>query len=197
MGLRDFLARRFSHKVSIYRIDDFSIEPPQTVSMIKRVDTVRVKPEISCPVSRPYDFEEITESCRKRVRAVNVKMTVKDVKAKNYRLKHYVKEDIKTHRHKLFRTPRTSSMLKQSQALPLELPNVLRYMKKRPDTLRSEVILACYGPIVEGGVLKLALNKQRGTLLVWYKPGSRQLKAKYLYLIRRLGLGGKPEWRWE
>ena len=88
-------------------------------------------------------------------------------------------------------------MLKQLQALPQERENVLKYMKKRPETLRNEVILACYGPIVEGGVLKLALNKQRGTLLVWYKAGSRQLKAKYAYLIRRLGLGGKPEWRWE
>ena len=197
MGLRDFIAGKLSRKVSVYRIDDFSIEPPQTVSMIKRIDTVRVKPEIACPVSRPYDLGEITENSRKKVRAVNVKLAGKSVTSKNYRIKHYVKEDIKTHRHKMFRAPRTVSMLKQAQAFPLELPNVLRYMKKRPEALRNEAVLACYGPIVEGGVLKLALNKQRGTLLVWYKAGSRQLKAKYLYLIRRLGLGGKPEWRWE
>lgn len=193
--MRDFLARHISRSVEVYRVDDFSIEPPQIVRMPKRVDTVRIKPGISCTMSRPYDFAEMTE--KMKVRAVNVKLSGKTVTAKSYRIKRYVKEDIKTHRQKLAGKPAVRNMLKQIQAVPLELPNVLKYMKKRPDSVKGEAVLACYGPIVEGGVLKLALNKQRGTLLVWYKAGSRQLKAKYLYLIRRLGLGGKPEWRWE
>ena len=195
MGLRDFLARHISRHVDVYTIDDFSIEAPETVSMIKRVETVRMKPEISCKASKIYDADEMTE--RLKARAVNVKISGKKVTSKTYRIKRYVKEDVKTHRHKLAGKPKVSNMTKQIQAVPLELPNVIKSMKKRPDSLRNEVVLACYGPIVEGGVLKLALNKQRGTLLVWYKPGSRQLKAKYVYLIRRLGLGGKPEWRWE
>ena len=128
---------------------------------------------------------------------MNVKLAGEKARSQNYRIKRYVKEDIKTHRFQLAKKPKTWTLLKQVQALPIELRNVLKYMKKRPDSLRNEAVLACYGPIVEGSVLKLALNKQRGTLLVWYKPGSRQLKAKYVYLIRRLGLGGKPEWRWE
>lgn len=195
MGLRDFLARHISRNVNVYRVDDFSIEPPETVSMIKRVDVARMKPEISCTISKPYDADEMTEKLK--ARAVNVKLSGKKAAAKNYRIKRYVKEDVKIHRHKLAGRPKVSNMTKQIQAVPLELPNVIKSMKKRPDSLRSEAVLACYGPIVEGSVLKLALNKQRGTLLVWYKPGSRQLKAKYVYLIRRLGLGGKPEWRWE
>lgn len=195
MGLRDFLARHISRNVNVYRIDDFSIEAPETVSMIKRVETVRIKPEISCTVSKIYDADEMTE--RLKARAVNVKLSGRKAVAKSYRIKRYVKEDVKTQRAKLAGKPKVSDMTKQIQAVPLELPNVIKSMKKRPDSLRNEVVLACYGPIVEGSVLKLALNKQRGTLLVWYKPGSRQLKAKYVYLIRRLGLGGKPEWRWE
>ncbi len=195
MGLRDFLARHISRDVNVYRIDDFSIEAPETVSMIKRVETVRIKPEISCTVSKIYDADEFTE--RLKARAVNVKLSGRKAIAKSYRIKRYVKEDVKTQRAKLAGKPKVSDMTKQIQAVPLELPNVIKSMKKRPDSLRNEVVLACYGPIVEGSVLKLALNKQRGTLLVWYKPGSRQLKAKYVYLIRRLGLGGKPEWRWE
>lgn len=195
MGLRDFLARHISRDVNVYRIDDFSIEAPEILRMIKRVETVRIKPEISCTVSKIYDADEMTE--RLKARAVNVKISGKKVTSKTYRIKRYVKEDVKTHRHKLAGKPKVSNMTKQIQAVPLELPNVIKSMKKRPDSLRNEAVLACYGPIVEGGVLKLALNKQRGTLLVWYKPGSRQLKAKYVYLIRRLGLGGKPEWRWE
>lgn len=195
MGLRDFLARHISRNVNVYRVDDFSIEAPETVSMIKRVETVRITPEISCTVSKIYDADEMTE--RLKARAVNVKLSGRKAVAKSYRIKRYVKEDVKTQRAKLAGKPKVSDMTKQIQAVPLELPNVIKSMKKRPDSLRNEVVLACYGPIVEGSVLKLALNKQRGTLLVWYKPGSRQLKAKYVYLIRRLGLGGKPEWRWE
>ena len=195
MGLRDFLARHITRHVNVYRIDDFSIEPPETVSMTRRAETVRMKPEVSCNVSRPYDFAEMAG--KMKVRAVNVKLSGKTASAKNYRITHYVKENIKTLRHKITGRPKIRAMLRQAQQLPLELPNILRHMKKRPNTSAGESILACYGPIVEGSVLKLALNKQRGTLLVWYKTGSRQLKAKYLYLIRRLGLAGKPEWRWE
>lgn len=195
MGLRDFLARHVTRRIDVYRVDDFSIEPPEIVRIPKRVDTVRIKPEISCPVSRPYDFAEM--SGKMKPRAVNVKLSGKTVTAKNYRIKRYVKEDIKTHRHKLAFKPRAVNMLKQAQALPIELPNILKHVKKRPESLRNEAVLACYGPIVEGSVLKLALNKQRGTLLVWYKPGSRKLNVKHVYLIRRLGLGGKLEYRWE
>ena len=195
MGLRDFLARHVSRHVDVYRVDDFSIEPPETVGITRRVETVSVKPEISCTVSRPYYFESVSE--KMRVPAVNMKLAGKMPKSHNHTIKRFVKEDVKVHRHTLARKPKTWTLIKQIQALPQERTNILKYMKKRPDTLRGEAVLACYGPIVEGGVLKLALNKQRGTLLVWYKSGSRQLKAKYAYLVRRLGLGGKPEWRWE
>ncbi len=195
MGLRDFLARHISRHIDAYRIDDFSIEPPETVHMSKRVETVRIKPEISCKVSRPYDIPAMTVKMKSR--AVNVSLAGKTVAANSYRIKRYVKEDVKTQRLKITKKPPVHNMLKQAQAVPVELPNILRNIKTRPASLKGEAVLACYGPIVEGSVLKLALNKQRGTLLVWYKPGSRQLKAKYAYLIRRLGLGGKPEWRWE
>ena len=181
--------------MNVYRVDGFSVEPPEIVRMIKRVGVERMKPEISCTVSKPFDPHEMTE--RLKAKAVKVKLAGKNAEAKSYRIKRYVKEDVKTHRHKLAGRPKISNMTKQIQALPVELPNIIRSIKKRPESLKGEAVLACYGPIVEGSVLKLALNKQRGTLLVWYKPGSRQLKAKYVYLIRRLGLGGKPEWRWE
>ena len=60
----------------------------------------------------------------------------------------------------------------------------------------NEMLLACYGPIVEGAVDRLVLNKQQGTLFVWYSSSSRQRKARNVYLIRRLGMNSKPEWRW-
>ncbi len=195
MGVRDFIARHVSRRVNVYRIDGFVMEPPEVQKLLKRAETISVKPQITVGVSRPYDIYEVREKMKRP--AVSVKLAGKSANAKNYRIKRYVKEDVKSHRYELSRKLRTWSMLKQLQALPQERENKLKMMKKRPEVGRGEVMLACYGPIVEGAVLKLALNKQRGTLLVWYKAGSRQLRAKNVYLIRRLGLGEKPEWRWE
>ena len=194
MGLRDFFARRLTRRVKVYKIDDFSIEPPETLRAVSRPKTIHIKPEVPCSSSRVRDFDEVRE--KMKAHAEKLKLSGFKAKAQNVKIKRYVKEDIKTHHHSFTKKPKTFTMLKQIQALPQERGNKLKLMKKRPETGRGEVMLACYGPIVEGSVLKLVLNKQRGTLLVWYKAGSRQLKAKNVYLIRRLGLGEKPEWRW-
>ncbi len=194
MGLRDFFARRIKRHVDVYRIDDFTLEKPEVKKAVSRPDAINIKPSIEIKASRPFNFADIHENTK--CSAVKFNFSEKSVNANNYRIKHYVKEDIKTHKYQLAKKIRTWSMLKQMQALPQERGNILKYVKKRPEVSKGEMILACYGPIVEGAVLKLALNKQHGTLLVWYKGGSRQLKAKNVYLIRRLGLGEKPEWRW-
>ena len=81
-------------------------------------------------------------------------------------------------------------------ALGQERANILKLQKKRPSIAKNEMILAWYSPIVDGAVERLVLDKQRGTLLVWYNPNSRQFKARGVYLIRRLGMSEKPEWRW-
>lgn len=194
MGLRDFFTRHIAKRINVYRIDDFSVEPPEVVRMTQRVETVSTKPEVSCKVSRPEDFSALQE--KMSVPAVRVKLKGMSACAKNVRFKKYVKEDIKIRRHSFNKKPDITRMTKNFQALPQERENILKTMKNRPETAKGEVILACFGPIVEGSVLKLALNKQRGTLLVWYKSSSRQLKAKYVYLVRRFGAGEKPEWRW-
>lgn len=196
MGIRDFFARAvMRRRVKVYRIDDFSVEPPETKKGITRPKAHRIIPSITVNSSRPRDFTEL--QTKMKAPAVRMKLQWKNAAAINTRFRHYVKEDVKVQTYNFTKKPETSnSMLKQAQALPQERDNILKSIKKRPDSLKNEVILACYGPIVEGAVLKLVLNKQRGTLLVWYKAGSRQLKAKNVYLIRRLELGGKPEWRW-
>lgn len=194
MGIRDFIAGKLIRPVNVYRVDDFTVEPPEIHKVMDRPQTHTMKPEMHVGVSRPFDFVALLEKMKRP--AVNVALAGRKASAKNYRIKRYVKEDVRTHKYQLAHKPKTHSLLKQIQAMPQERENVLKYIKQRPETLKGEVILACYGPIVEGAVLKLALNKQRGTLLVWYKSGSRRLKAGYVYLIRRLGLGEKPEWRW-
>ncbi|MBQ7192839.1 MAG: hypothetical protein IJR98_00515 [Synergistaceae bacterium] len=194
MGLRDFFARHVTRSINVYRIDDFSVEPPEVVRTAQRVSTKSLKPEVSCKASRPRDFARLQE--KMKAPAKKVKLSDFRASSKNMKIKKFVKEDIKIHRHSFSQKPGTLTMLKQLQSIPQERANILKFIKKRPELAKGEVVLACYGPIVEGSVLKLVLNKQQGTLLVWYKSGSRQLKARNVYLIRRLGLGEKPEWRW-
>ena len=85
--------------------------------------------------------------------------------------------------------------LKQMLEIPQERTNRLKWQTHRPSE-PGEVLLAWYGPLIEDAVIKLALNKARGTLLVWYNSQSKQFKTGGLYLYRRLGAGEKPEWRW-
>ena len=191
MGVRDFLARNLTRSVKVYRIDDFSIEPPEVHKLKSRVPVTKIQPEVKISVTGAFDFKR-----RLKCKAENLTFSLPVIRTQNYRIKRYVKQDVRTHKISLSRKVKTWSPLKQVQALPQERQNMLKLIKNRPKVAVNEVILAWYGPIVEGAVIKLALNKQRGTLLIWYHPTSRKLKARSVYLIRRLGMGEKPEWRW-
>lgn len=191
MGIRDFLARTLTGNIKVYSIDDFSMDKPEVKKLNSRVKTEKIKPEIDISVTTSPNFTR-----KIKTSAENVDISALKVKTRNYTIKRYVKQDVRVHKFSLNKKARTYSPLKQVQALPQERKNMLKFVKNRPKVAANEMLLAWYGPIVEGAVIKLALNKQRGTLLVWYNPGSRKLKAGSVYLIRRLGLGAKPEWRW-
>ena len=195
MGVRDFLARHAVRDIKVYRVDDFSIEPPEILKLKSRVETFNDIPEIKISTSRPFDASKEIECKAKRVNLSN-----SPVPSHNVKIKRYVKQNIKIHKLKFNEKIKTSSSsklkLREVRAMPQERQNILKSIKKRPPVANNEMILACYGPIIEGAVERLVLNKERGTLLVWYNSGSRQMKARYVYLIRRLGMGSKPEWRW-
>jgi len=80
--------------------------------------------------------------------------------------------------------------------LPIEVRNRLPWFRGRSNSLKKgEVLLALYSPILEEGLLKSVLNKERGTLLVWYNP-RRAWKARSLFLVRNFSSGGSLEWKW-
>ena len=190
-GVRDFIARRVVGDVKVYCIDDFRMEPPEIIKTQRRVETSSMRPQIKIEAAKPFNFEKKIECTAK-----HVKFLTKPVQARNVKIKRFIKQDVKTQKLSFSKKIKTYSQLKEVQALPQERQNVIKLQKKKPNTASNEMILACYGPIVEGAVEKIVLNKQRGTLLIWYKKGSRQFKASFVYLIRRLGMGSKPEWRW-
>jgi hypothetical protein len=95
--------------------------------------------------------------------------------------------------------PKLRAVVRENMArvsvLPQERGNRLQCQSVRPKK-NDEIILAWFGPIVEDAVVKLSLNKQRGSLLIWYNPQSRRFDSRGLYLYRRLGLRDSLEWRW-
>ena len=119
------------------------------------------------------------------------------VKTKGERVHRYSAKGFKVFGNKL-KTKHTLKVrdgLKQMLEFPQERTNRLKWQSFRPSE-PGEVILAWYGPLIEDAVIKLALDKARGTLLIWYNSQSKQFKTGGLYLYRRLGTGEKPEWRW-
>ena len=194
-NVRDFLARSVHKEINIYKIENLSMEPPEVIKNQTRLKTEHANLKIDVNAAKflysPDEKEKKFVCTAKRY-----KLLTEPVAARNQKIKRYFKQDVKTHKVKLVQAPKIHRPLKQVQNLPQERRNILKLQKKKPSVANNEIILACYGPIIEGAVDRIILNKNEGTLFVWYSSSSRQRKAKNVYLIRRLGLDSKPEWRW-
>ena len=114
---------------------------------------------------------------------------------KRGKIKRYAPGEIALHKRFSKLKTKTRTGTKQMAVLPQERANRLQWQLSRPRK-ENEMILAWFGPIVEDAVVKLTLNKRRGTLLIWYNPQSRHFNTKGLYLYRRVGLKENLEWRW-
>ena len=191
MGVRDYFSRHMLKQIDVYKIDDFALEPPEIHALSHEVITHSLVPSV--------DVHSVSLKMHTLVKckAVSVHLKERSLKAKSYLVKRYVKQDVKAHSQTVKSNVKTHNELKLIRDMPLELSDMLKYQTSKPKLLNNEILLAWYGPIVEGAVIKLVWNKQRGTLLVWYNPQSRQHKAKGVYLIRRLGFNEKVQWRWE
>ena len=189
--LRRTLARTFTAHPEVHTIDAFMTELLPVHTVRQSVETYTLTSKLAANV-RHVDISKIDFTCK--VDGFNPEM--QPPKIMGFKVKQLTKRDIKTHGLPKRRKINIWKATKKMQAMPIELHNKLKFQKDRPKVAQNEAVLAWYWPIVDNAVIKLALNKQRGTLLVWYNPGSRHAKARGLYLIRKLGLGEKPEWRW-
>ena len=189
-SLRGYLAGKLMGRIEVHTTDAFITELLPTHTVRKSVETYTLKPDIAVNV-RSID---VTPKITCRVNSFSTEIPAPKVTGFKFRL--LTKHDIKTHGMPKRRKINIWKATKKMQAMPIELENKIKFLKDRPAFAKNELLLAWYWPIVDSAVIKLALNKQRGTLWVWYNPDSRHAKPKGLYLIRRLGLGEKPEWRW-
>ena len=190
MGIRDYFSRHVFKHIDVYKIDDFALEPPEIHKLNHEVKTHSMIPEVKVSVHSEQMYLRI------KCKAVSQVLTERRVKAKSNLVKRYVKQDIKAYGQVLKPKVKVHDAMRYIRDMPVEFSDMLKYQSKKPKLLPGEMLLAWYSPIVEGAVIKLVWNKQRGTLLVWYNHRSKQFKSRGVFLFRRLGLGEKPEWRW-
>jgi hypothetical protein len=82
-------------------------------------------------------------------------------------------------------------------ALPQERVSRLSQIKHRPSALRAdEIPLALFYPLLQDNLEKSILNREKGTLLLWYNSSSRVSSSRALLLLRRTGGEGGLVWRW-
>ena len=91
---------------------------------------------------------------------------------------------------------RVQKDLNKTLTLPQERESRLPFTRGKLPLREGEIPLAFFWPLIQDGVLKSVLNKEKGALLVWYNPHSRAFFPGGLLLVRRLGPGGGMEWRW-
>lgn len=82
-------------------------------------------------------------------------------------------------------------------SLPQERVSRLSQIKHRPSALRTgEIPLALFYPLLQDNLEKSILNREKGTLLLWYNSSNRVSSSRALLLLRRTGGEGGLEWRW-
>ncbi len=87
--------------------------------------------------------------------------------------------------------------LKRIAGLPHERISRLSQLKNRPAALAAhEIPLALYYPVLDENLEKSILNRENGTLLLWYNSSNRVSSSRALLLLRRIGREGGLEWRW-
>ena len=185
--IREYFSRHFLGRVRVNRCDP-PLPPPVCHLLRRTVETHPIRTRMRVLSAELFSVGGM--SCSHR----GFRFSSQPVRVRGSRITRYVPQEIAVGRMSPLSVCVLSD-LKRAFRLPQERENRLQWQRSRPRA-PGEMILAWYGPIVEGAVVKLALNKQRGTLLIWYNPQSRHFNPRGLYLYRRLGKDEKPEWRW-
>jgi hypothetical protein len=162
--------------------------PPQIFSLKRVVATRPIRTKMNVAGSTFFTFSGV--ACSNQ----GFRFSSQLVSARGSKIARYAQGEIETHTVSWPKaTVRTDR--KRMTILPQERTSRLQWQRIRPKK-EGEVILAWFGPIIEEAIVKLTLNKQQGTLLIWYNPQSRHFNASGLYLYRHMGRNENLEWRW-
>lgn len=187
-GFKDYFYRHFLGRVKVTSLS-LSMEPPRVAAPAKREVTthpIRTKTRVASSVL----FVRWSIVCSSQEFRLGRQLA----RVKGAKIARYVLGEISVRSFPKLTTAIREG-LKRALVLPQVRTNRLQWQTARPRT-EGEMLLAWYGPIIEEAVTRLTLNKQRGTLLIWYNPQSRHFNARGLYLCKRLGVRADLEWRW-
>ena len=187
--VKDYFYRHFLGLVKVNSMPT-ALSPPQVFSQKRDIEVKLAQLGAQMKVMGANLLACGNISCSSR----GFRFAAQLVKVNKAKIKKYTPGKVASRTFSKLKT-RTRDRMKQVSVLPQERTNRLQWQLVRPKK-EGEVILAWFGPIVEDAVVKLTLNKRRGTLLIWYNPQSRRFDTKGLYLYRRMGLKENLEWRW-
>ena len=188
--IREYFTRHFLGRVGVHRSPETDIPAPAVQAPRHEVETypMRTHMEVRSPTLLSLQGGLACSNS-------GFRFSKELVKVMGEKVRRYVPEELAVAKASLMRNITMRNGIRRMFMLPQERANRLQWQKARPKA-PGEVVLAWYGPIVADAVIKITLNKHRGTLLIWYNPQSRHFKTLGLFLCRRLGVGSKPEWRW-
>ena len=186
-NVKEYFSRHFLGKV---KVNFFSraLIAPRTFSIKRSVETHPIRTQMNVAGSTLLAHKNLVCSSR------GFRFAAQMVKVEGGKIARYALEEIKTRTVPKL-TTKAREGVKRTVFLPQERANRLQWQLVRPKR-EGEMLLAWFGPIIEEAIVKLTLNKQQGTLLIWYNPQSRRFDAKGLYLYKRLGVRKDLEWRW-
>ncbi|MDR1379610.1 MAG: hypothetical protein LBJ36_11265 [Synergistaceae bacterium] len=187
--LKNYFSRHFLGKVKVNRLSP-ALTFPQVYALKRRVETHPIRTQMRVTGAGLLTLGNIACSSR------GFRFPNQWVKAKGSAIAKYVPEKMRVRAMpKLQMKVKTRDGTKRAAVLPQERSNRLQWQTMKPKK-EGEMLLAWYGPIIEEAIVKMTLNKQYGTLLIWYNPTSRHFESRGIYLYRRLGVHSDFEWRW-
>jgi hypothetical protein len=187
--LKDYFSRHFLGKVKVNELAP-ALALPQVHAVKHRVETHPIRTQMRVTGAALLTLGNIACSSR------GFRFAAHWVKTRGAKIAKYAPEEMRVRTTpKLKMKIKTREGTKRVAVLPQERSNRLQWQAAKPKK-EGAMLLAWFGPIVEEAIVKLTLNKQYGTLLIWYNPTSRHFEPKGIYLYRRLGVHGDFEWRW-
>jgi hypothetical protein len=118
------------------------------------------------------------------------------VKVLGDKIKSYASGEIHAKKISLKFSVKLRKWRKEFALLPQERRNRLLFISKKDRIIdKNELNLAYFQPIIHDNVAKLVLNKQDGSLLIWYNSTNRNYNPKGLYMYKCFG-EKDINWRW-
>ncbi len=189
--VKNFVSRHVSRRIDV-RFHDVQISSfPEIKTKREKISVYPLKAKTQVQTIKPLDFKTELEC---KVQGFKFEQGL--LKVRGGFIKLFTKYDFKIRKVEKIKPVRPKNSLRQIITIPQERMNRIKWQKLRPRVAPGEMVIAWYGPIVESAVLKLVLNKQAGTLLIWYDSRSRKFSTRGLFLCRKLESGSRPEWRW-